>query len=712
MSYPIVTVKIDVSGNALSVAPTWTDITSYVCHDNLSVTWGRSRGADDFQPGSGSFSLINTDGRFDPTLTTGPYYGEFGLRTRVLIQVAPPSAAFTNDVMVGYITRLEQRWNHRSEMVTAVSFTDLLGVLATLEMPESAWDYVIAARTGKVAWFKPGGDTTSTAKDWSGLNRHGRYVTYEGYNGPYEGSPTPRQVVQAGVTDSVIPGVDRPSRSWAKMIAEADQPSWTSNNWDNWRATALIADQSTESLADPQGDCTIECWVAPRGAYALTENALTTGYQTDSGLAQWGSPPFVGSGAPTAVMGPWIRYGWRDSGLLMVTGTLSTGGLVRRASNSTGAVSATPNGNVGADTNEPRHLVVRRTGSMVEFFIDGVATNNKVDLSLSSFTYPRGFPLVLGVSNGFGQNLTASPCAWWSTLGDVVIYNRALTAGEITESYIAGLWGRIDSVADTMTAGEAIDQAATFAALSVSFDRSIYTSADSSHRVSPGPWNRKSVLAYMRELAGADAAGLYVESTFLMYQPNTYPVADAQTYDGDWLVSDDGTTTGFDLGHSGVTLSLDDSLIANDVTVQWVGGSTQAENTTSIARYSRFRRSISTPLSLTVEAQGRAEFEVWRRANPVPDIGSITIEPTNENEWREFASPYWGQPLRVIVTRPDGTKIDGLYSVESVRMEVAMGQGPARLTLGMTPAEVSTGHPGAPFIIDTSLVAGVDLVWY
>ena len=41
----------------------------------LDFRHGRSKAADDFQPGSGSVVLDNRDSQFDPTNTAGPYYG-------------------------------------------------------------------------------------------------------------------------------------------------------------------------------------------------------------------------------------------------------------------------------------------------------------------------------------------------------------------------------------------------------------------------------------------------------------------------------------------------------------------------------------------------------------------------------------------------------------------------------------------------------------
>lgn len=714
MSYATWTVEVDVSGNALWASPTWTDITAYVCHDTMQVAYGRARGADEFQPGTASFSLINIDGRFDPTKTTGAYYPDFTMRTRVRITGLSPGTWGDTIIFQGFIARIDQRWNHRAEQIAVVQATDLLGVLATLELPESAWDHLIEGRSGKVVWHKPGSDTTATAWDYSGNNYHGNYKTYENLSGPYEGTPTPTPVIAAGIADSVIPDVGRPARSWGKMVTEAGQPlDVTFRAGGNWRATALVCHPATESLADPSlGDCSIEMWLSPQISWVIDG----TPYGGDNGacstsLIQWGAQPPQGLSDVATVYGPWFRYGFSSFATGSTTPSLvdfEAGGTL--AAGSIGAV--VPAGTLLANR-EPCHLAIVRDGSDVDWYVNGELS---ASATLLSHNWPRGFPMLIGAAIGAGRNQSGAIDAFagcWSTIGDVVVYNRTLTTTEIEDSFAAG------KATSFPTAGEAAFDVAIVVSADVATGASFVTSSAVSHRVRPSAWGRRSALEVLREYAAADGAALYAEGSSLRFTNNRWDIQDGDWYDIA-LVDDD--TTSADLpyaqpvaGHDGISLSLSTDGLVNDCTVGWDGGETRAENATSVGTFARFRRSISTPLALAVEARGRAEFEVFRKGTPQVDIGTVNVEPTTDEEWDAALTVTIGAFARVIATRPDGSKIDGVYAIERIAWSIDMGQGPCRLSLGLTPANEAAGAPGRPLIIgnaDFGLIGGPGVVWY
>lgn len=86
MSYPDVRVYVDFATDAVGDAQVWTDITDYVL--DLSTEWGRQSLVDEFQPGQGRATLVNTDGRFDPANTGSPYYPGIYPRRRVKVEAA------------------------------------------------------------------------------------------------------------------------------------------------------------------------------------------------------------------------------------------------------------------------------------------------------------------------------------------------------------------------------------------------------------------------------------------------------------------------------------------------------------------------------------------------------------------------------------------------------------------------------------------------
>lgn len=698
MTYPTVQVWADVSGNPLSSAPTWTDISAYVCHDTLEATYGRSRGVDEFQPGSGSFSLINIDGRFDPTNTAGAYHPNFNLRTRVRITVDLGSGP-GQGIPTGYIASITQRWNHRAEQVAVVSWVDILGVLATVELPESAWDHVIANRAGKYVWHKLGTDDTNVVRDHSGNSRHGQYIVYERGIGPYEASACPVPIILAGKTDPLSAEIPRPSQSWGKMIAEADQPFGGVALNENWRSVAIKCHQDTAGLVD--GDWSFETWVIPKISYALGSSNQRTVTPTPLGLFQWGDSLKWPTGVASPVASPMLRFGWRET---------LPGEYVVSTFTSAGALAYATSGGSALFDGEAQHLVVTRVGTSIEIY-----KNGELDGSASmADPMPAGFPMLLCPSNGWGVTVDVRNMAgWWGTVGDVVVYDRALTTAEIDESYAAGMWGRVDSFTGPMGVGQAMEQIETVIAADVTLSLLVSSAGGSPvHPVTPGPFARRTALEALRELATAEGGPLYAESDDLLYLGNVWQLSWSGD-DPEWVLTDDDIVTGDDneIGHNGVDgLTTDLALVVNDATVTWVGGDARAENATSVARFGRLRKSIATPLSLVSHAQDRADWEVWRRGEPQPDIASVSVDLTSDREFAFGAGAYWGQTVRVIATRPDGSQLDAPYTVEQISHRIEMGQGAWRVTLGLFPFM----RPARPFVIDISTLApsGTDVLWF
>lgn len=685
MPYPTVRVYVDLSATGLAAASTWTEITQWVCHDTLTHAYGRSRGADEVQPGSGSLALINTDGRFDPSYTAGPYGSNFRLRRRIKVEAVHDSTTY--GVAYGWIESITQRWNHRAEQIAEVRWVDALGALARHELPDSVWDYRLANRSGKVAWFKLGSDTTSTTVDYSGLRANGRYVTYEGLNGPYGASATPKQVIQAGVTDPVMQQVNRPGLSFAAMIAEADQPLGGVAVGENWRTTAIVCDQTSAALITPTQDATFEAWITLRPAYPLDSTNLKSGNAIGTCLFQWGDTP------DASANGNCVRF--------IVTSAGQPRGLYFASGAYTGNVYASTT----LPTGEPLHVVFRKSGTNVTLYVNGVLQSGSVDLS--SAAIPWGFPCVLGYASGKSPGTANYAVGNWSSWGDVVLYNRALSGTEIVENYRAGRWGNL-SFSGVTTAGEAVSQALTIAGWGLGTS-GVETTG---HVVEPGALARRSVLDYIREVSTSEGAlWWFGPNGTLTWWANDWSVRKSESITDQFLLTDDNTTTGSsnEVGHAGdVRLAFDDTVMVNDCTVTWVGGEVRSENGTSITAYGRARKSVSTLLANSGDAQDRADWETWRRGTPIPEISEIVIESNEDVSWLAVLSIDLGYRMRVIATRPNGTKLDGDYWVESIAYDVQMGQDVWRTRLGLTPAD----SPAAPFIVGTSTFNSTAVLWY
>lgn len=695
-------VALDVSGNPLSDTPTWTEVTEWVCHEPMQISRGRQRGSNDFQPASGSFSLICEEGRFDPSDATGAYYPNFGLRTRVYIAATLGLDAY--DLAVGYITSVNVRWNHRGEQIADVTWVDLLGILASYELPESNWDDLISKRTGKLAWHKLGTDTTNTVRDYSGNEAHGKYVTYEDATSYYDGPRTPEAVVKAGVSDPIAPQIGRPSQSWGKMTAEAGTGlnAYANANAGTWRATAVVCNQSTALCMEPGQDWSVEMWVTLRPAFAVTFSGESINRQIDTGLIQWGDTlNQVFSGIGSAVVsgaGPMFRLGFAgDDAPGIYSDAIGTGRLTYYPATGIDRLAFGPlPAAVQADPLAPVYVAFIKSGNDLKFVVNVSSTTQ----SIASIPPARGFPLVIAPGTGRGWVAELNRCGFWGSIGDVVVYNRALTFQEHVDSRNIG------------TSGDAFSTSLIYAVATFAGDDLFINATDIGNNakiVRTGPIARRTALEYMRLGSASDAGPLYVDkSGTLVAGAADWPLALTEATTVQWTLTDDDTAGANIIGHNGGALTYDDANVVNDCTVSYVGGTVQAVDATSIARHGRMRRSIDTALVDPKVAKQRAEFEVWRHANPLPDIGSVAVEPVSDDDWTAALGLDLLHRVRVILTRPDGSQLDQEYWVERMSHSIDMGQGAWRTTLGLMPAD----SPAAPFIIGTSLLDGDDVLWY
>lgn len=716
--YPTVKVYLDLSGAPLTdwyYGRTWTDVTEWVCHEPLTISKGRPRHSDDFLPTTGSFSLISEAGAFDPSDETGTYYPNFGMRTPIKIEASdewrvaedPMYTPETFTLGEGYITSINVRWNYRNEQVADVTWTDLMGMLASVELPDSAWDYVISQRSGVVAWHKLGSDSTHVARDYSGNENHGRYKIYEGSTTFYGAADAPDIVVRDGQSEVLMPEIGRPSQSWGKMIASAGQPLGGVTSGRNWRATSVVCAQQT-ALVAPGAEWAVEAWVTLRQAYAITAGETPSTSTIINSLFQWGETADWAGNTVPGPNGPLLRIGFFQS-------LLSPQWYNTAAFTATAWV-ATSFSTTVTDVRQPLYVSASCNGSQLTVYVgDPSVLGSMSGTTVTPAQFPRGFPLVVGPSSGFGISHPAGyhRHAWWGSVGDVVVYDRALTLTENFTSLRSGVLGRITNNGDPLEAWEALDQASDIAANDV---YSVVAGSTSTHSVRPGPFERRSALDYMRLVARSDGGALLPYGAILAYRDANWVTRNDATTVSYILVDDDTVDpmTGWlgdgniVLGHTGGTLSLDDAGIANDVTVRWVGGEVRAENTTSIARWGRFRYSIDTVLSDERQARARAQFEAWRRGSPEPYIGDITVEPTSATEFDAVLDLWLLNRWRVVLTRPDGSKWDNDVWIERIAHTIDMGQGTWRTTLGVTRAD----WPAAPFLIGTSELNGGDAVWY
>lgn len=133
MAYPTVTVEIAFDDGPYVLAPTWTDVTSYV--REISVNRGRTDELQNFDAGTASVTLDNRDRRFDPFHTTGPYYGK--LLPRRQIRITGTVSGTTYPVYRGFIDSWPVTITDAGyDSTVALECFDIMGLIAQTEMED------------------------------------------------------------------------------------------------------------------------------------------------------------------------------------------------------------------------------------------------------------------------------------------------------------------------------------------------------------------------------------------------------------------------------------------------------------------------------------------------------------------------------------------------------------------------------------------------
>jgi len=145
-------VSIAFADGPLVASPAWTDVTAYV--RSVRTNRGRSNELDDFQAGTATIVLENTDRRFDPDYASGAYYPNVKVRRQ--IKVEGVYSATTYPVFRGVVQSWGQDWPvHNRDATCTVQAVDLFGLLATWDLPESAYETVVRS-LNPTSWFDVG----------------------------------------------------------------------------------------------------------------------------------------------------------------------------------------------------------------------------------------------------------------------------------------------------------------------------------------------------------------------------------------------------------------------------------------------------------------------------------------------------------------------------------------------------------------------------
>lgn len=149
MAYPVVKVEIAFADGPYVASPTWTDVTTYV--REISIRRGRSDEFQDFDAGTASLTLDNRTRIFDPTLTTGTYYGNLVPRRQIKITATNNGTVYP--VYRGYISGWPMSITEAGfDATVTLECYDALGLLANEELPDDLADHYIRTLSPRHYW--------------------------------------------------------------------------------------------------------------------------------------------------------------------------------------------------------------------------------------------------------------------------------------------------------------------------------------------------------------------------------------------------------------------------------------------------------------------------------------------------------------------------------------------------------------------------------
>lgn len=183
--------------SAFDVPGTWQTLPET---DVMTLTWstGRDNELDQFRSGSCTIVLRNNDRRYDPEHTTGPNYGFLLPRVPFRVQLSTDGLSWF-DEFYGFVqSGWEQGYAKPYASTCTIVLEDLLGVLESVDLPDSAWAAQVLD-SDPVAFWRLDERAGTQMSDSSGNGNHGLFdngtlgedslVTGDGssFEAPHEG---------------------------------------------------------------------------------------------------------------------------------------------------------------------------------------------------------------------------------------------------------------------------------------------------------------------------------------------------------------------------------------------------------------------------------------------------------------------------------------------------------------------------------------------
>ena len=140
------------STGVLSTGFTWTDVSQWM--REFDTSYGRTFELDDVSPGTATFTLLNSDRRFDPDSTGGAYAPNVDLRKPVSFQAV--HSGTTYNLFYGYVDGWDQTFPGMVDPFVTLSVVDSLSVFGPWETsttgPQEAAETRIGRLLDSVGW--------------------------------------------------------------------------------------------------------------------------------------------------------------------------------------------------------------------------------------------------------------------------------------------------------------------------------------------------------------------------------------------------------------------------------------------------------------------------------------------------------------------------------------------------------------------------------
>lgn len=385
-----------------TVAPAagdWVDLSAYL--SSINGKTGREDRLSQVTAGTYDLVLDNSDGRFDPDNTSGPYYPN--VKPLTWFRIKGGAATASEDVFYGHVA-IEGGWrlsaSQHPDSTVAVRLVDASEWMANADLPDSVYAIEIAA-DAPALWARLGDKNGTRANDSSGNENHGTYlssaVTGTAGDGSFTAAP---RLGQSGA----IVGDDDSAALFEGYIGNNDATD----------AGGVVFPLSAGISGT--GDFSVELWFYGDGVNGKTVIAQhQEPYWSSTSARRW---RFHRTGDSIAGGPPWttsVNFEFRVYEAITGSSTAATWTIEAGTHTDLDAVPPSPL------EGRWNHFVGTRSAETVRAYLNGV----EVDNTVGAATRDVG-PGYVGVLNGPG------------TVDEIAVYSSALSAARVLEHYEAG----------------------------------------------------------------------------------------------------------------------------------------------------------------------------------------------------------------------------------------------------------------------------------